>query len=291
MKRDRIDATGAAVLVAFSMALGLNQVLVKLVNVGMEPTFQAGLRSALASVVVVIIALALRKRLSVTDGSLLAGIMAGVIFGLEFLLLFQGIDKTTVVRASVLFYTMPAWLAVMAHFLLGERMTPVRGLGLVLAVLGVAVAILPGGAVAGSSTLAGDMMCLAASVFWAAIAIMTRTTKLARSSPYMQLIYQLVVSAPILILAAAIPGEFITGMTPGLWGIFAFQVVGVVGVGFVAWFWVLSVYPAGAMASFAFLAPVFGVFFGWLILGEPLGWTIVLALVLVGIGIVLVNRK
>ena len=133
-------------------------------------------------------------------------------------------------------------------------------------------------------------MCLAASVLWAVIAVVLRATRLARSSPHMQLIYQLVVSAPILMVAAVYAGEFITGMTPGLWGIFAFQVVGIVGVGFLSWMWVLSIYPAGAMASFAFLAPVFGVLFGWLILDEALGPRIVAALVLVGIGIVLVNR-
>ena len=47
-KKDRIDALGATLLVGFSMLLGLNQVLVKLVNAGLAPVFQAGLRSALA---------------------------------------------------------------------------------------------------------------------------------------------------------------------------------------------------------------------------------------------------
>ena len=45
------------------------------------------------------------------------------------------------------------------------------------------------------------------------------------------------------------------------------------------------------MASFGFLAPLFGVAFGWLILSEPVGPRLVIALALVGTGIVLVNRK
>ena len=281
---------GGSVLVAFSAALGLNQVLVKLVNAGMEPAFQAGLRSGLAAFVVIGFALWQRKRLSITDGSLAAGVFSGSLFGIEFLLLFKGLELTTVARASVLFYTMPAWLAVMAHFWLGERLSAVRVLGLLLAIGGVALALVRTDAGAAPGALAGDLMCLAASVLWAVIAVVLRATRLARSSPHMQLIYQLVVSAPILMVAAIHAGEFITGMTPGLWGIFAFQVVGIVGVGFLSWMWVLSIYPAGAMASFAFLAPVFGVLFGWLILDEALGLRIVGALVLVGIGIVLVNR-
>ena len=64
-----------------------------------------------------------------------------------------------------------------------------------------------------------------------------------------------------------------------------------VSVGFLSWFWVLSVYPAADMAVYSFLAPVFGVFFGWLILREQLGLNVMLALVLVSAGIALVTSR
>ena len=65
MRKDRIDATGAALLVMVSFLLGLNQVLVKLVGVGMAPMMQAGLRSAFAILPVLGLALLLRRRLTV----------------------------------------------------------------------------------------------------------------------------------------------------------------------------------------------------------------------------------
>lgn len=290
MRKDRMDATGTVVLVTFSAALGLNQVLVKLVNAGMEPIFQAGLRSFFAAFVVTGFALWRGKRLSVTDGTLMAGIITGTLFGIEFLMLFKGIEFTSVARASVLFYTMPAWLAVAAHFLMDDPLTRARIVGLACAIGGVVLALGWQSAEAGPNGYLGDLLCLAASLFWAAIAVIARITALSRSSPYMQMVYQLVVSAPILLLAATVPGDYLTAMTPGLWAVFAFQVIGVVSIGFLSWFWVLSVYPAAAMASFSFLAPVFGVFFGWAILGEAIGWNVIAALVLVGAGIVLVNR-
>ena len=74
-------------------------------------------------------------------------------------------------------------------------------------------------------------------------------------------------------------------------GVFAVMSFGVVAVGFNVWFWVLKVYPAGDMASWAFLSPVFGVIFGWLLLGEQMSVTIIGALVLVSVGIVLINRR
>ncbi len=107
----------------------------------------------------------------------------------------------------------------------------------------------------------------------------------------MQLLYQLGVSAPILILAAPLFGPLVREMTPALGAIFAFQVLVIISVGFTVWFYILKIYPASDMASFGFLAPVFGVLFSWLILGEHISATIIAALVLVAVGIYLVNRK
>ena len=107
----------------------------------------------------------------------------------------------------------------------------------------------------------------------------------------MQLVYQLVVSALVLLGAAPLFGEAVREVTPAIAGIFAFQVVFVVGVGFLTFFWVLRHYPASDMAAFTFLAPLFGVLAGWLILDEPVPPAIIGALVLVGTGILLVNWK
>ena len=76
-RKSHVDALGATTLILFSSLLGLNQALVKLVNAGMAPAFQAGLRSVCAFFIVLAAAVLLRRRLSVTDGSLLPGIASG----------------------------------------------------------------------------------------------------------------------------------------------------------------------------------------------------------------------
>lgn len=291
-RKDRIDALGAVALVAFSFVMGLNQVLIKLVNVGFAPVFQAGLRSACALGPVLLFALLMRRRLSVGDGSLWPGVLCGIFFAVEFMLLFKALDYTAVSRASVLFYTMPVWVALAAHFLIpGERLTMRRGAGLILAVAGVALALADRPGTVGPDAMLGDLMCLAGAMFWAGIALLARTTALSRSSPEMQLVYQLAVSAPILLIAAPFFGDLVREVTPEILGIFAFQVIVVVCIGFLSWFWILRIYPASDMAAFSFLAPVFGVILGWLVLGEPITPAILGALVLVGAGIALVNWK
>jgi len=291
-RKTRIDTPGAAVLVIFSALLGLNQVLVKLVNAGMHPVFQAGLRSACAFFPVLLFALLMRRRMSISDGSLLPGIVAGCLFALEFTVVFIGIDLTSVARASVLFYTMPIWVAVAAHVLIaGETLTQRRVVGLGLACVGVVLALMYNANPVSDKSLVGDLFCLLGSVLWAAIALLARTTSLSKSSPEMQLLYQLAVSAPLMLLGAYWIGETWREPTALIYGIFAFQVLVVVSVGFLSWFWVLSVYPAADMAVYSFLAPVFGVLFGYIILKESLGWNVLLALVLVSVGIALVNSR
>ena len=290
-RKDRIDAFGAALLIWFSFLMGVNQVLVKLVNEGFSPVFQAGLRSACALVPVLAFALITRKRLSITDGSLIPGIVCGLLFSFEFVLLFTAFEYTAVSRASVLFYTMPVWVAVAAHWLFpGERLNPRRMLGLAMAVGGVAWALLdsPGSA---EGSLIGDVMCIIGAIFWAGIAIVARSTALSKSTPEMQLLYQLAVSAPVLLLAAPLFGDMIREVTPTIIGIFSFQVLVVVAFGFLTWFWVLRIYPASDMTAFSFLAPLFGVLSGWLILDEQITISVIGALILVGAGIALISWR
>ena len=291
-RRDAIDAFAATALISFSVLLGLNQALVKVVNAGFAPVFQSGLRSICAFLPVLVFALATRKRLSVSDGTFWLGVVNGVLFSVEFCLIFLALDYTTVARASLFFYTQPIWVAIGAHFLVaGERLTPVRAAGLGLAIAGVAVALTGRSTAPGADAWIGDLLSLIAAAAWAGIALLTRTTRLIRCSPEMNLLYQLAVSAILLTAVAPLFGDMIREVTPAILAIFAFQVLVVASFGFLMWFWILSIYPVSNMASFALLAPLAGIFFGWLIFDDQITVDFVIALVAVGVGIVLVNRR
>ena len=291
-RKDHIDALAAVTLIVMNVLLGLNQSVVKLVNDGFAPVFQSGLRSACAILPVLGYALVMRKRLSVTDGSLGLGVLNGLLFSAEFCLLFLALDYTSVARVSLFFYVMPVWVTIGAHFLVpGERMTWLKAAGLVLALSGVALGLGIGSGSAGEQAWIGDLLALGGAFFWASIALLTRTTRLQRCSPEMNLLYQLAVSAVILLALAPLFGDTIREPTPAILGMFAFQVIVIVAIGFVVWFWILSIYPVSLMASFSLLAPVFGVFFGWLIFDDQITPAFVIALLLVGSGIVLINRS
>jgi len=289
-ERRQMDAAGAAMLVGFAALLGFNQVVIKVVNDGLQPVFFAALRSFGATACLWLWMSARGRRPRIAPGTGPAGVLAGVIFATEFVFLFLALDLTTVTRTSVIFYSMPVWLALGAHLLLpGERITPVKALGLAVAFAGVAWAILdrPAG---GQASLSGDLCALGAALGWASIVLAARGTRLRELAPDMQIFWQVSVSGPILLALSLAFGPFIRDLAPiHLWGL-GFQIVVMVSFGFVFWFWLLSIYPAAGVASFSFLAPIFGFAFGWLILGEEVGWSLAGALVLVSAGLVLINR-
>lgn len=291
-KKERIDGLGASLLIGFSMLLGLNQVLVKLVNEGFAPLFQGGLRSACAAVLIVIYVLIRRRKLNFRDGTLGLGTLNGTLFGLEFALLFIALDYTSVARVSLFFYTMPFFVAVGAHFIFpGERLTLIRIGGLALAIFGVSIGLFSNNPDNGEASLLGDLLALGAAVAWACIALLTRGTRLADVPLEQNLLYQLGVSAVILIALALLTGETVREVTPTILGIFAFQVVFVASFGFLLWLWILSIYPVSDMASFSLLTPLSAVFFGWVVFDETLTVEFLIALALVASGLLLINHK
>jgi len=289
-RKTQMDALGSTFLISFSILLGLNQALIKLVNAGFSPLFQSGLRSVCAFPIVLLIALIWRRRLSVTDGSLPWGVLNGLLFCAEFALLFIALDYTTVARVSLFFYVMPVWVATAAHFLIpGEPLNRNKVVGLGLALAGIALALSGDLGDAPDDAWIGDLLALVGGMFWASITLLTRL-KLQTVSSEMNLLYQLGVSALILTALALMVGSPIREPDLTILMVFAFQVVAIVSVGFLVWFWVLSVYPVSNMASYSLLAPIFGVFFGWAIFDDPVTPMLALSLFTAGIGIYIINR-
>ncbi|CUH62730.1 putative inner membrane transporter yiJE [Thalassovita gelatinovora] len=277
-------------LTGFAVVLAFNQVVVKLGNTGFQPVFMAGIRSVGALIVLTLWMVARGIPIRLSREFWASGFLLGALFAAEFICLFWALDHTTVGRASILFYTMPMILSLSAHFLLpGERLTPIRVLGLALALGGIALVLSVRDG--GEASLLGDLAALAAACGWAGIALTARLTRISEQVPELQLWWQLAVSAVILMLVAPFFGPLLRD--PSIWHMagLAFQIVVVASFGFLFWFLLLKIYPASGVASFSFLSPVISVVLGWLLLDEQIGVRVILALVLVAAGIVLINRR
>lgn len=291
MKKDRLDVVGAASLLGVTLLLAINQAIVVEVNKGLQPVFFAGLRSVLAVGFVWLWMWSQGRPPQFRRRDLGAALVMGTIFAVEFLCLFIALDLTSLGRASVIFYTMPFWLALMAHFgIPGEGITPIKALGLMLAFCGTAIAILsrqPGG----GGNLAGDLMALGGAICWAGTAFMARKSSLREVGAEMQLLWMVLISGPLLLIASLWFGPLIRDLNfYHILGVI-FQSSVVVAGGFVTWLWLLSVYPAATVASFSFLTPVFSLVLGGLLYGEQVTVPLLIAAALVAAGIVLINQR
>ena len=280
-----------ALMLMLCLTWGFNQIAIKLVLTEIPPYLQAMLRSAGALVVILLIAKARGTKLFERDGSLPAGLFCGLLFGVEFVLIFHGLQFTSASRAAVFLYTAPFFVAAGSYQFLGERLRAVQWLGLAVSFAGVAFAIGVPQANVDAKVLTGDIMVVAGAVLWAATTLCVKATKLGRCPPEKALGYQVAISVPILGLAAFLAGETIPRVPGALTlSLMAFQAIWVVGMTFLIWFSLIKAYSASKLSAFTFITPLIGVAGGYLILHDPLTPAFGVAAVLVIAGLYLVNR-
>ena len=287
-----LDAAAAALAVALCLSWGFNQVAVKLALPEIPPLIQAAFRSTFGALIVVAWARMRGVKLMEADGTLVPGVIAGVLFGLEFLLIYRGLVWTSASRASLFIYTAPFIVVIGARwFLPGDHFDRWQWVGLLLSFAGIAVAFgvpTPGG---GAQQVIGDLMMVLAGVAWAATTLVIKATGLVRASYEKVLLYQLIVSAPMLALCAQIFGERVAEPPSAIAaGSLLYQTLWVASFTFLAWFALIQRYSASRLSAFTFLTPLFGVAAGHVVLGDPLTPAFAVAVALVVAGLVLVNR-
>jgi drug/metabolite transporter (DMT)-like permease len=287
-----LDALAITATVALCLSWGFNNVAIKLAIHDIPPLIQSSARSVIAALLVYIWTQMRGMPLFKRDGTLAAGVLAGVLFALEFLLIYRGLVFTTAIRSSFFIYLAPFFVAIGSRWLVpGDRFSLSQWLGLSLSFAGIIVAFgLPTPA-ADPHQLLGDIMMVGAALAWAATTLLIKVSALNRVSAEKTLLYQLVVSAPLLAAGALASGEHIDRMPSAVaLGAFAYQAIWVVSVTYTVWFALIVRYSAARLSAFTFLAPLFGVAAGHLVLREPLTPAFAMAVVLVAGGLVLVNR-
>ena len=286
-----LDMAAAAVVVMLCLSWGLNQVAIKLTLPDIPPLIQATVRSFGALVVICLWSAARGVPLLQRDGTLMPGLAAGVLFGVEFVLIYRGLHLSTASRASVFIYTAPFFVALGGAFLLpGDRLRLWQWVGLALSFTGTAMAIGVPQAAVDARTLTGDAVLIGGGAAWAATTLVIKASRLRLVAPEKTLAYQLLVSVPILAVGAWAWGEHI-GASPrpaAFWWL-SYQTVWVVGITYAIWFALVKNYSANRLSAFTFLTPLFGIVAAYVILGDPIDWPFALAAALVVAGLVLVN--
>jgi drug/metabolite transporter (DMT)-like permease len=280
-----------ALMLMLCLSWGFNQVAVKLALPDIPPMLQATIRSSGALVVLFLIARLRGVKLFERDGTLRAGLLAGVLFGIEFVLIYRGLLLTSASRAVVFLYTAPFFVAFGSYLFLGERLRASQWGGLALCFAGVALAIGVPQADVDARVLLGDLLIIAGGALWAATTLIVKATALLKAPAEKGLGYQVALSVPILGFAAWVSGETLTRVPgPLAMSLMVYQAVWVVGLTFLIWFALVKTYSASKLSAFTFITPLFGVVASYFIMHDTLTPVFGAAALLVIAGLYLVNR-
>ena len=294
MYRAQLRWQPIAILLLCALTWGANMAIVKMAFRELEPLFMAGLRSLVASACLYVWMRAKGIGVFPSKGILFHGMVIGFLFGLEFALIYVGLKYTLASRMFVLLYTAPFFVALGAHlFLKGDRLNPWKAWGLVLAFVGIVALFSKDLGSFSFSALPGDLLALAAGFVWAVTTLYIKKYLAYQTVPLQTLFYQVFFSAPLLFLMSLVL-ENPTFSNLSWFGAFSlfYQCIIVAFLSYLAWFELIHRYPVSLLHAFSFFTPVFGVFLsGALILGEFIGPNLILALTLVSVGMVLVNRQ
>ena len=202
---------------------------------------------------------------------------------------FIGLKTVSAGLAALIISANPIVAAVFAVFLLGERMTARKLVGLLLGLAGVAF-VVRSRLILGTDQFSGIVLCLIALLSFVVGTILFKLFAPRQGLWIGNGVQSLAAGVATLPFAAGFESFSDVVPTTRLIVAFAYSVVIVSVFAYLLWFRILSVSGATAASSYHFLIPPLGMLFGWLLLGEHLEPADLIGIVPVALGIYLVTR-
>ena len=187
-------------------------------------------------------------------------------------LLVFGVSRVPAGVASLLASTMPLFTAVLSLVLMSVPVSRLAATGLAIGFGGTVVLASP--SLSGSAATVGIVALLFSALAWAFGNVYMKWQDMTRVSPVMLVGVQLYMSAAVLVpFALLVEGTSETEWGLGLFVPLFYAAIPANAVTFALLATVVRRATPTQAAASAYLIPVFGVFFGWLIRDERLGWT------------------
>lgn len=216
--------------------------------------------------------------------------LAGFVSG--HLLMTYGLRYTTVAHSALLVSASPIFVSIFAVPLLGETFTPRKGLGLVVAFLGVGVLITSRqGLELSPRYLLGDLLSALASMSYSVNYVLG--ARLTRRYPAWSVTLLSLAAGSVFLLPLAahvLPQMAVAKVGVEGWAAILYLVVFSTLLAYGLWYWASARGGASTMGAWQFLVPVAAVVVGHLLFREPVTWTLALAGAVILLGIQIVQR-
>lgn len=281
-------------LLGVALIWGVNIPIMKIGLVDVEPFAFNAVRLALSAVVLTV--LALRESSSSPKWPLglwkQIAIYAVIASGMYQILFLLGVTRTATGNGSLIMATVPMWTALLARFLLGERLNWLARAGLTTAFLGTLVVALEKGISGDRHLLIGNFFMLMAALTWAWGTVQSRKV-LPYISPMRLSAISAVSMLPVHFACAATSLESILPRLNEMNFCGSIIYAGVLSTGLALPMWSYGVRHSGAAQAAVFqnLVPIVAIASAWLIQGDAVTSNQILGGVLILGGLVLVRKS
>lgn len=262
-----------------------------LVNADMAPIGVSAARCGLGALALAPMAWMLRDRFPRDRRALLILFALAVFdFAIPWTLIAFAQQYTTSATASIANSSLPLWTALFAAlFIPGELLSRGTVAGVLLGFAGVVVLLAPDLGQLDGDLLKGIPLLLVATAMYGISAVIIR--KELQTVHSLQVTFVLVAGASLLLVPLAFATGSYRGVEMGAGEWFSLVALGALGSGIavVAYMWLIANAGAVRATVTTYMIPFVAVLLGWLVLSEPLGWSLFLGLALVLCGIALVQ--
>jgi drug/metabolite transporter (DMT)-like permease len=286
-----MDLSAAVFAVFLCVLFGANAVAIKISLTGLGVFTTAGIRFGIAAMVIFLWAQLKGKPLQLTTHQLKLMLVLGVIFYFQLSLFYLGLSRTTASHGTLIANILPFVVLVLAHFFIKEeRISIKKVVGLIFGFCGVLLLFGDAGHME-KEVMLGDLFVLAAVMIWGCNAIYTKRI-IGSFQPFQITLYPLAVAAPLFLVSAVfLDQEMVSYVDASILGSLAYQTFVTASFGLIGWMMMIKRYGATTLHSFIFIMPISGVFFGIVVLGEPLTKNLIGSILLVTVGLIVVNRS
>ena len=216
-------------------------------------------------------------------------LLAGALYGVAFLVQFEGLARVSVTLAALLVGVMPALIALSARFL-GERVSGASWIGVAAATLG---AVLIAGKPGGAGTPLGVALSLAALVIFLAWLFVLRKAPATAAPMAIPAVTVVVAAATILPIALVMHGAPKLDLSVGAWAVIVGQGLFSTLLATAAWQFGSARVGSASAGVFINIEPLMGAAIGVLLFGDHLTLALGVGglLILVGSFVVVLGER
>jgi len=287
--RQPIDLRALTLMLGLCVVWGIQQSAMKMIVADVAPVLQLAIRFGGATVFFGLLVFAQEGNKAFADGTLLSGIVLGVLFSVEFIFAGEALRHTSASHTIIFLYTAPIFTALGLQMLPEERLDRAQWSGIAIAFLGIVIAFLGRGDGGIGEIIIGDVLALLGGICWGLSNVVIRRSRVGNASTAKTVLYQVGLATLILGAYAGMTRQTSIRLTSTAVSSLLFQTLIIAIASYLLWFWLLRHYLTSRLALLGLMTPLFGVLFAYLLLADRIELHFALGSLLVLAGVLTVN--